>query len=91
MFVLSRLKDIVRVLPKDFTKGLTEAITEGLNQKYANKVLHNVGLCITVYHLEKVDDPLVHALTFEMIVFRPANSEVLEGRIKDSSSNLGVR
>ncbi|EGF81868.1 hypothetical protein BATDEDRAFT_86925 [Batrachochytrium dendrobatidis JAM81] len=100
MFVLSILTDIVRVLPKDFYKGQEDAIVDELNFKYANKVLHNVGLCISVYDLTKASDPVVHAcqdgsyqcqVEFRMIVFRPFKGEILEGKIKDCSPTAGVR
>ncbi|KAI8928449.1 RNA polymerase III subunit Rpc25-domain-containing protein [Entophlyctis helioformis] len=100
MFILSVLKDIVRVPPKDFVKDQQEAIVDELNQKYANKVLHNVGLCISVYDLLETSDPIVHAcqdgayqsrVKFRMVVFRPFKGEILEGRIKDCSPKTGVR
>ncbi|KAL2918838.1 DNA-directed RNA polymerase III complex subunit Rpc25 [Polyrhizophydium stewartii] len=100
MFVLSVLNDIVRVPPKDFSKPENEAIIDELNRKYANKVLHNVGLCISVYDLLEANDPVVHAcqdgsyqvrVTFRLVVFRPFKDEILEGRVKDCSAKTGVR
>jgi DNA-directed RNA polymerase III subunit RPC8 len=54
MFVLSRLTDVVKLLPS--TEYSPEALTQWLNAKYANKVLHQVGLCIAVYDILSVGD-----------------------------------
>ena len=43
MFVLSKLKSMVRIDPKHFNRGLPEAISDSLNAKLANKVLKDVG------------------------------------------------
>jgi len=54
MFVLSRLTDIVKLLP--FTEYSPAAVAQWLNAKYSNKVLHKVGLCIAVYDILSVGD-----------------------------------
>lgn len=38
MFVLSEMKDVIRVTPEYFHQSLTESITTLLNRKLANKV-----------------------------------------------------
>ena len=43
MFVISKLKSMVRIEPKDFNRELSEAISDTLNAKLANKVLKDVG------------------------------------------------
>ena len=54
MFVLSRLTDIVKLLPS--TEYSPAAVVQWLNAKYSNKVLHKVGLCIAVYDILSVGD-----------------------------------
>ena len=39
MFILSRLKSLVRIDPKDFERPLPEALSDVLNAKLANKIL----------------------------------------------------
>lgn len=46
MFVIAELKSTIKVAPEVFVKGLPEVSKQELNKKLANKVLHNVGLCI---------------------------------------------
>ena len=38
MFLISLLKDSVRVIPQEFRKDLKEALINELNRKYSNKV-----------------------------------------------------
>jgi DNA-directed RNA polymerase III subunit RPC8 len=80
MFILSRLEDTVRVLPTDFRKNPTDAITDCINLKFSNKVLHDVGLGIKVHEIIKMSDLIVHqcqdgsyqsTVEFLLVVFRP--------------------
>ncbi|KAI9009546.1 RNA polymerase III subunit Rpc25-domain-containing protein [Gaertneriomyces semiglobifer] len=100
MFILSKLKDNVRVYPSDFYKPRIDAVTDELNKKYANKVLHNVGLCIRVWDILEVSDPIVHivqdgsyqsTVTFRLVVFRPFKGEVLLGKILSNDPVTGVK
>jgi len=54
MFILSCVRDTVKLLPS--TEYSPAAITHWLNAKYANRVLHKIGLCISVYDLLSVGD-----------------------------------
>lgn len=95
MFQLAKVRDIVRVLPEFFSLDQTDAVKEIVSQKYANKVIHNVGLCIRVFDLVHVSEPLVHScqdgayttqVVFRLVVFRPFQGEVLIGEIRSSSA-----
>jgi DNA-directed RNA polymerase subunit E'/Rpb7 len=39
MFVLAEIEDTVKIVPNDFGKNDNDAITDALNEKFANKVL----------------------------------------------------
>lgn len=41
MFVLSEMKDVIRVTPEHFHQSLTDSITILINRKLANKVFTN--------------------------------------------------
>ena len=43
MFVLSTLKSMVRIDPKNFNRSLAESISEALNGKLSNKVVKDIG------------------------------------------------
>lgn len=51
MFILSEIEDTVKIVPNDFKKEDSGAITDVLNEKYANKVVQEVGLCICVHDI----------------------------------------
>ncbi|KAF5391714.1 hypothetical protein D9757_001661 [Collybiopsis confluens] len=89
---LSNDKDTVAVHPSSFGLPPEEAIIAELNKKYANRVLHDVGLCVTVFDLSEVgegkvrygDGHLWYKTVFRLIIFRPFTSEVIVGRVKTS-------
>ena len=59
MFVVSELKTILRVLPDTFDKSLQDQITAELNRKLANKVIINVGLCISLFDITEISDSFI--------------------------------
>ena len=93
MFVLVTLKETVRILPHKLHLPLRDAITEDLNDKLANKVIVDVGLCITLYDIVEVGesflrqgDPAAHTLVkFRFVVFRPFVGETLVGKVRSCS------
>ncbi|KZS94412.1 hypothetical protein SISNIDRAFT_473907 [Sistotremastrum niveocremeum HHB9708] len=98
MFILSTLKDTVALLPNTFGLPGEQALIAALNKKYANRVLHDVGLCICVFDLAEAgegkvrygDGCLWHKVVFRMVVFRPFPSEVILAKVKSSSED-GIR
>jgi len=98
MFVLSILKDTVAVHPSNFGAPVEQALIAELNKKYANRVLHDVGLCICTFDLSQAgegkvrygDGLLWYKVVFRMVVFRPFASEVIVAKIK-SSDQEGIR
>eukprot|EP01059_Diplonema_ambulator_P020308 TRINITY_DN34051_c0_g1_i1.p1 TRINITY_DN34051_c0_g1~~TRINITY_DN34051_c0_g1_i1.p1 ORF type:complete len:213 (+),score=53.86 TRINITY_DN34051_c0_g1_i1:62-700(+) len=99
MFILSVLKDTVRLVPELFDKELTAALTSVLNEKYSGRVLTNVGMCIQVYDILSYSDCVLHpgdgasycVVYFRLVVFRPFSGEVLTGRIVASDIEKGVQ
>jgi DNA-directed RNA polymerase III subunit RPC8 len=57
MFILSRISDIVKLFPS--TEYSHQALTQWLNAKYSNRVIHKVGLCIAVYDILSAEDGAV--------------------------------
>ncbi|CAH7675878.1 RNA polymerase III subunit Rpc25-domain-containing protein [Phakopsora pachyrhizi] len=98
MFVLSHLKDTIKVLPRDFGNDRAKTLIAEVNRKYSNKVLPEVGLCIALFDLlyaseGKIlhgDGCLYHNVEFTLAVFRPFMGESLVGTVK-SSSPVGIR
>ncbi|KAF8194670.1 RNA polymerase III subunit Rpc25-domain-containing protein [Pholiota molesta] len=98
MFCLSVLKDTVAVHPTNFGAPPEDALIAELNKKYANRVLHDVGLCICVFDLAEAgegkvrygDGFLWYRVVFRLVVFRPFTSEVIVAKVKSSDED-GIR
>ncbi|ESO00825.1 hypothetical protein HELRODRAFT_112966 [Helobdella robusta] len=94
MFLLAELRDTVKVHPRFFGEKIQKSIVTTLNKKYANKIVHNVGLCIALWDVTKMKDSYIfpgdgssHTIVeFRFVVFRPFVDEILTGKIKNSSS-----
>uniref|UniRef100_A0A7N4PKS4 DNA-directed RNA polymerase subunit n=1 Tax=Sarcophilus harrisii TaxID=9305 RepID=A0A7N4PKS4_SARHA len=93
MFVLVEMVDTVRIPPWQFERKLNDSIAEELNKKLANKVVYNVGLCICLYDITKLEDAYVFPgdgashtkVHFRYVVFHPFLDEILIGVIKGCS------
>uniref|UniRef100_UPI00358E2D35 DNA-directed RNA polymerase III subunit RPC8 isoform X1 n=1 Tax=Myxine glutinosa TaxID=7769 RepID=UPI00358E2D35 len=90
MFVLVAMTDTVRIPPWNFERILDDAVVEELNKKLANKVVYNVGLCICLFDLNKMEDSYVFPgdgashtkVHFTYVVFRPFLDEIVVGKIR---------
>ncbi|KAK0168530.1 hypothetical protein PV327_002317 [Microctonus hyperodae] len=95
MFVLTEFKDVVRIPPWKFKRKLNDAITDELNRKLANKVYLNVGLCIALHDITKMEESYIFPgdgsshtkVSFRYIVFRPFIEEILVGKIRSCSAD----
>lgn len=98
MFVLVTLKDTIRIPPNKFDVPMKQALTDEINERLANKVIVDVGLCITFYDIVKLGESFLFqgdgashtVVTFRYIVFRPFVGETILGKIK-SSTREGIR
>ena len=98
MFELARLTDTVHITPNDFAKPLVAAISDALFEKFANKVVPSLGLCITLHDILHVGEAMLYpgngsqhiVVEFRFVVFRPYEGEVLLGTIV-ASDPLGMR
>ncbi|XP_064479009.1 DNA-directed RNA polymerase III subunit RPC8-like [Ornithodoros turicata] len=90
MFVLTHMSDNVRIVPWLFHLNPNDAIAEELNRRLANKVVINVGLCIALFDILKIEDSRIlpgdgsfhTTVEFRYTVFRPFIDEVLIGKIR---------
>jgi DNA-directed RNA polymerase III subunit RPC8 len=92
MFILVVISDIIRIPPEDFNRETSGLIIQ-LEIKYANKILHEVGLVIKVHDILSLGEAFIHpgdgasVLTVKarLVVFKPFIGEVLTGKIKGST------
>ncbi|XP_024018813.1 DNA-directed RNA polymerase III subunit RPC8 isoform X2 [Morus notabilis] len=79
MFYLSRIEHTLRVPPDILSRPLTEAIKVELEKLFLDKVIANLGLCISVYDIISIeggfifpgDGAATYTAVFTMIMFRP--------------------
>ncbi|KAN0065701.1 DNA-directed RNA polymerase III complex subunit Rpc25 [Thecaphora frezii] len=98
MFVLSEIEDTIAVHPNHFGMPTIQAVSDQINRKFANKILQDVGLCVSLFDISSCsegkvrwgDGFLYHKVVFRLIVFRPFVNQVLVGKIKSSDEN-GIR
>lgn len=98
MFFLTKISDVIPIQPEAFSRPTEKALENEINIKYANRVIHKVGLCISLYDINSIGDSLVRPgdgaayikTEFRMIVFRPFVGEVLVGWVS-SCSEEGLR
>ena len=91
------MTDTVKIPPWLFNVDLGDAVKVELNRRFANRVIHNVGLCICLFDVLKYEDSFIFPgdgsshtrVHFRFIVFRPFIDEVITGKIK-SCSREGV-
>lgn len=89
MFVISVVEDKIRTLPEEFSRPTLEVLQEQIEIKYSNKIIPNVGLCISFYDFVAIGDPYVYPgqgaahqlVEFRLVVFRPFIDEIINGKI----------
>lgn len=92
------LADVVQLPPSSFSLPSARAIEDWINAKYADKVLHKIGLCVGFHSLISCSEGLIgHGngivnvnVDFRMIVFRPFRGEILQGTIAQSDVKDGI-
>jgi len=93
MFVLSVMRDVVRVSPEKFDRPLLEVLEEELDIKYSNKVVVDLGMCVCVHDFTTVEDAIIypsdggafHKVGFRLLVFRPFVGEICVGTISGAN------
>merc|ERR1712013_330672 len=93
MFVLSEVRQVVRLMPRSLDGSLQDQVAEEINRKVANKVVVGLGLCLALYDITDIGksfvfpgDSATHTkVTFRLLVFRPEQDEVITGKIKSCS------
>lgn len=92
------LADVVEIKPHDFGKPSQRAIEDWINDKYADKVLNEIGLCVGFHSLIKSSEGLIgHGdgivsvnVDFRLIVFRPFKGEIIMGTITSCDPQDGI-
>jgi len=94
----ARLSDVMHISPSEFGKGLLVAIEDALNNKYPNKIVPNLGLCVSLYDVTEVGESHLYPgnashhtyVEFRLVMFKPFVGEVLDGQIVNCNAQ-GMR
>ncbi|KAG2645312.1 DNA-directed RNA polymerase III subunit rpc8-like [Panicum virgatum] len=89
MFSLSLIQHDLPMPPHLLSRPLLDAIKAELERLFLDKVIANLGLCVSVYDIRSVEGGSIHAgegcsiyrVSFRLLMFKPFNGEVLVGRI----------
>ncbi|WVQ83164.1 hypothetical protein IAT38_005302 [Cryptococcus sp. DSM 104549] len=89
MFVLLGVRDTVPVAPKAFDIPPAVTIEDSLNKKFANKLVPDKGLALSVYDILTAEDGKVtwgnglmyYKVSFRLLLFAPFHGELLVGRV----------
>ncbi|PSK55728.1 DNA-directed RNA polymerase III subunit rpc25 [Elsinoe australis] len=93
MYNIVTIADLIQILPQDYEKRSARALEDNINAKYANKVIHKIGLAVGLFDILKFSEGLIGHGTgivnvhvdFRLIVFRPFKGEILQGRIMENT------
>ncbi|GJZ96152.1 DNA-directed RNA polymerase III subunit RPC8 [Tanacetum coccineum] len=98
MFNLTKLEHTLRLKPHLLSLSLEEAVKGELESLFVDKVIANLGLCISVYDIESIDGGFIFAnegaptytVKFRLIIFRPYVGEIVSAKLKESN-RTGLR
>ncbi|CAN0908044.1 DNA-directed RNA polymerase III subunit RPC8 [Linum grandiflorum] len=93
MFFLSLAEHKLRLPPHLLALPLHEAIKKVLDGVFLDKVISDLGLCVSIYDIKDVSGGFIQAgegastytALFRMVVFRPYTGEVIVAKIKESN------
>ncbi|RME78184.1 DNA-directed RNA polymerase [Candidatus Woesearchaeota archaeon] len=91
MFYKIKVKDHIRVPPKEFDIERDQAIINRIKKKYDGYISNELGVVIDVATLDQVgegkvipgDGAIYYDCEFTLLTFKPELQEVLIGKIKD--------
>ncbi|XP_050236832.1 uncharacterized protein LOC126686688 [Mercurialis annua] len=98
MFYLSLIEHTLRLPPSLLSLPLQDAIKKELENIFLDKVIANLGLCISIYDIRNIDGGFIfpgdgastYTVEFRMLVFRPFVGEIITAKLKESN-NDGLR
>ncbi|KAI9087405.1 hypothetical protein K1719_030545 [Acacia pycnantha] len=98
MFYLSRIEHTLRLPPHLLSLPIQESIHKELEKLFLDKVIANLGLCISVYDIRSIeggfifpgDGAATYTVVFTLIMFRPFVGEIITAKLLTSDAD-GLR
>ena len=90
MYVVYRVRDVIRIPPSLFSLPLEEAARRVLVSRYVGYVDPELGVIVAVYNIKVSehgrilpgDGATYHESEFDVLAFKPIVGEVVEGRVE---------
>lgn len=91
MYAICKIKDTVRIPPKEFGQKLEKAVLKISQEEYEGVVDEELGIIVAVTNASNVgegkvvpgDGAAYHEAELEMLVFKPELLEVVEGAVSE--------
>ncbi|XP_023743420.1 uncharacterized protein LOC111891592 isoform X2 [Lactuca sativa] len=98
MFQLSQLEHTLRLKPDLLSLPINEAIKGELEALFLDKIIKDLGLCISVYDIQSIDGGFIFAnegaptytVKFRLIIFQPFVGEIISAKLKESNADVSV-
>ncbi|KAK7309511.1 hypothetical protein RJT34_06301 [Clitoria ternatea] len=98
MFYLSRIEHKLPLPPSRLALPIREAIHMELEKLFLDKVIAELGLCISVYDIRSIEGGFVfpgdgaptYTVVFNLIMFRPFVGEIISAKLLSSDAD-GIR
>ncbi|GAV80466.1 SHS2_Rpb7-N domain-containing protein/RNA_pol_Rbc25 domain-containing protein [Cephalotus follicularis] len=95
MFYLSLVEHKLLLPPHRLGLPIQDGIKKELELIFLDKVIADVGLCISVYDIRKIEGGFIvagdggstYAVQFRMIMFRPFVGEIITAKLKESDTD----
>lgn len=94
MFCLTLIEHNLRLPPHLLNRALVDAIKDELERLFLDKVISNLGLCISVYDIRSLEGGFIYPgegsstykVVFRLLIFRPFIGEVICAKLKASDA-----
>ncbi|KAK3441224.1 DNA-directed RNA polymerase III subunit RPC8 [Eucalyptus grandis] len=91
MFNLSLIEHTLRLPPHLLSLSLDKAVKHDLEKLFLDKVIANLGLCVSVYDIRKIDGGFIfpgdgaptYTVECRLLVFRPFVGEIIDAKLKE--------
>ncbi|XP_056160035.1 uncharacterized protein LOC115677520 isoform X3 [Syzygium oleosum] len=91
MFYLSLIEHTLRLPPHLLSLSQDKAVRHELENLFLDKVIANLGLCISLYDIRRIDGGFIfpgdgaptYTVECRLIVFRPFIGEIIDAKLKE--------
>eukprot|EP00768_Dysnectes_brevis_P006757 gnl/Dysnectes_brevis/5456_a7856_604.p1 GENE.gnl/Dysnectes_brevis/5456_a7856_604~~gnl/Dysnectes_brevis/5456_a7856_604.p1 ORF type:complete len:226 (+),score=65.34 gnl/Dysnectes_brevis/5456_a7856_604:33-710(+) len=98
MFIVVKLKDIVKISPQDFGLKIEQAVENEIVNSYCGRIIQKVGMCVSLSHISSISEARLFpnegaafvTVHFSVIAFRPFINEIISGTVAGQTETEGI-